>query len=89
MASLIVNLGSDKFAVHNSTFKVLKAYIQISHNIESVLSSINWEGLQHLEAGVWIRILETIPLIIACEPGVIDKCPYEFRKLIESIFLRF
>jgi len=36
-----------------------------------------------------MRILDTIPLLIACEPGVVDKCPYEFRKLIESIFLRF
>ena len=45
-------LGSPKYPVHTSTFKVLKAYILQSKNIESVLVAISREGMYNSEWNV-------------------------------------
>ena len=64
MPVLVQNLGQDKFAISNSTLKVLKAYINISHNIETVMNGLVREGLTLFDPNARIKVLESIPVLI-------------------------
>jgi hypothetical protein len=44
---IALNIGSDKYAIYNSTLKVIKSYLKISRNLEAVLNALNREAINH------------------------------------------